>query len=1171
MIFKKMKKKFKIASWLKYTFLGLFAVFATIYLTFLFVLPNVIHLEKFAPQIENEIVKHSGFGFEMVNPKLKTSWKMGVKVVADEVSLKYKNGQKFANLVSPSIEVNLPTLVLGHLNLDKIYSKEANVNLVFTKNKQYTIQENIDKILAEVNKAQETESNGENNMPIELRNINIIVDNMKLALKDEILNKTFIVKADNSKISMASLNSPLKLKTQGFIGTEGKNENFVDFKINLQTKLPKAEQDKGKTEPIKEFKPNFDPFSGFDMFALRSNLDADLKILSIDENFKAKGYVNLDKVSIKVNDLRLPESYAKSEFSGEKVNSVSKFYVSNNEFFEANSSVNFGKKTKIQLDAKSDKISLANAKTILKAGLDMLNIQNELSQMQAKGYLTCNFSIKSDLKNVKSEGELKLVEGEIKYPKIGVNLTNIASFLDFANNKITIKDTRAYLNGAKFAVSGTINSNSNLDVKINSDPLKIADIVKLLTQFGAIKQKDIMDYNFTGGNILVSVLLNGKIQNVVPVANIDVNNFSMTVKSLKMPVKIEKIAINAKPEGKDFIAKVGVKNLIAKLTNPQFNISAPSIQLSANSKDLTLSPFNLSTQGTNTKIQGSVKNYSTKPDVNLKISGNLNPSTVLAFVPMQNRKYVSSKGQMPFGGDVTGEPENLKISGNVNSNAANYISIVDIKNIRGQNNTLNLSMALKGDDLHIGGANIVSNGAKIATVTGKVGKIYSSNPTFSPINVVIPQKLQILLSAFGNISLSTDANLSITGNAKKPVIVGYMNMSSISYPQFKTTVQNANIDFKKSTIQASANGVKVAGSDFSGNMAAQSDFSKGIIINSLNFNSNYIDSDALMNLLAAMPNTQTTAGPTLPFTIKSGKGKIGKLKSGTIYPNDISFDYNLKNNVFNITNLNAGFYDGKATGSATYNIANTKVTVDGLVKGVNVAKAAHAFNLSSILVNGQMNAMAKVNFRGTTYNQQMQTLKGQVKFDISNGQYGEAARFERFLQAGNILTQSIMNWNLNKTISAITGKNTGNFKTLNGSVSINNGWANITSFKSQGPNMSLYATGKYNLLTEYADVKVLGKISSTIVSVLGPIGNFTLDSVVEKLPEKGALIIQNLGKALNPTKALFTAVSPTDIAKIPNVTSGNLENTKDFQVTILGPVSKTSSIKAFKWAQNTAR
>ena len=113
---------------------------------------------------------------------------------------------------------------------------------------------------------------------------------------------------------------------------------------------------------------------------------------------------------------------------------------------------------------------------------------------------------------------------------------------------------------------------------------------------------------------------------------------------------------------------------------------------------------------------------------------------------------------------------------------------------------------------------------------------------------------------------------------------------------------------------------------------------------------------------------------------------------------------------------------------------------------------------------------------------------------------------------------------------------------------------------------SLYITGKYNLLTGNSNLKILGRISSVVVNVLGPLGTFSLDKVVNKLPQTGVAILNTI-KAIAPQNPLFADINSKDIANIPplSIVSNNTES-KDFQVLINGPIAKTTSIKSFKWA-----
>ncbi len=1170
MIFKKIKNNpefLKISAYILSTLAG---ILAFLYLAFLLILPNIIDINKFTPQINEQVEKLTGFKFTLENPALKTTPRLGIKLSAKKVSLKYKDGKDFIYLLEPGIEINLPTLIFRHLNLDKIYVSEANMALVFTKDKKYTLEEYVQNILKNTADGQD-QAKEDASLPIELRNINIDAKKATITLEDENISKTFIAQANNSKISLSSLKGPLKISTNGYLGAIENKNNFVDFNIKLQTKLPEmqADDNKKETQPL-EFDFNFNPLATLDMFSPQSKLNVDLKISDLGEKFSAKGYLNLEDLTLKINNYQLPKGYIKTSFNKNTIKTVSNIYISKDEFIQADNSITAGKNNKIDLNVKSDKISLNNLKILTYSLLEMFAIKNDLKSASANGTLECDFNLKSDFKKVQSAGKLILKDGNITYPKVSLKLSSINALLDFGGNKITIKDTSALLNGSKFSLTGTIDTDTKTDIKIQSDPLKIADIVKLAKEFGIVKEKDIKDYSFNNGTLSAVIKINGKLQNIVPSANISLDKLAMNIKSLKMPVNLEKLTIVANPDDKnknDFIAKIEAANFKAAMKNPVFNINAPKCTLEANSKDLKILPFNLMLQGTNINISGDIKDYMTKPDLLFNIDGKLNPNTLLSFIPAQNKKLVAYQGQMPLSAKISGNMQDIKINGTLSSDAKNYISIIDVKNIKDAANQLILNANIKGDTLIINNIALNSKGTDIATVTGKINKMYSTSPTLSPLNIVTARPLAIAVPVLDNLSLEVESNLALTGNTQSPQINGSVDISNLNWSKYGVSAKNAVLDFKKSVINAQASEIKVAGSDFAGSAEISSKFGKIITINSLNFTSGYIDADGLMKLTASMPNTQTTAGPSLPLEIKKGTAKISKLKSGTITAQSITSDFNLKNNLFTLSNINAIFADGKITADATYNIASTKVTVDGVGKAINARKAASCFvGGSSVIVGGTLNGIAKLNLLGTTYEQQMKTLNGQVIFDITNGQYGEAARFESFLHAGNLLTQSLLNLNLNQTISAVTSRNTGEFKSMEGKISLSNGWANIISFESSGPNMSLYATGKYNILTSNCDLKVLGRISSTIVNVLGPLGSFSLNNVVSKLPEKGLAILNTI-KSIAPSNSLFADIKQSDLDKIPalSAVSDNAAS-KDFQVLINGPITKTTSIKSFKWA-----
>ena len=113
-------------------------------------------------------------------------------------------------------------------------------------------------------------------------------------------------------------------------------------------------------------------------------------------------------------------------------------------------------------------------------------------------------------------------------------------------------------------------------------------------------------------------------------------------------------------------------------------------------------------------------------------------------------------------------------------------------------------------------------------------------------------------------------------------------------------------------------------------------------------------------------------------------------------------------------------------------------------------------------------------------------------------------------------------------IHALKTHNTSYFRRAEGQISFENGYAYLDSFKTQGQIMSLVIGGKFNMLNDFADFNIIGKISDEI---------FT-DEVV---------------------------VVPYENNEIPDVLSPNVKNPRGFKVDINGDIDNIRSINSFEW------
>ena len=291
--------------------------------------------------------------------------------------------------------------------------------------------------------------------------------------------------------------------------------------------------------------------------------------------------------------------------------------------------------------------------------------------------------------------------------------------------------------------------------------------------------------------------------------------------------------------------------------------------------------------------------------------------------------------------------------------------------------------------------------------------------------------------------------------------------------------------------------------------------------------------------------------------IARGKGTLKKFVSGGIVAENLGADFDLTGDWFNLKNITGDAFLGKVGGNVSYNIVNGHIKVDFKGSGMDAEKAiAGAAGIKNAL-SGKLGFNANVTLHGATDVEMMKNLKGKVSFDIQDGKLGNIGRFENFLFAQNLQSNSIIKAAVNSVAALPAIKKTAEFKTISGSLTFNNGWANLSPIKMVGPSMAYYITGRYNLLNATANVVVLGRLSAEVVKLLGPLGDLSVEKLTSYIPKFGSLT----GKLIN---ALTTDPKKENISAIPQLSSGN-KNYKDFKVQFNGGVESRSAVKSFKW------
>ena len=104
--------------------------------------------------------------------------------------------------------------------------------------------------------------------------------------------------------------------------------------------------------------------------------------------------------------------------------------------------------------------------------------------------------------------------------------------------------------------------------------------------------------------------------------------------------------------------------------------------------------------------------------------------------------------------------------------------------------------------------------------------------------------------------------------------------------------------------------------------------------------------------------------------------------------------------------------------------------------------------------------------------------------------------------------------------------------------------------------MAYYITGKFHILTGSVNAVVLGRLSEDVVSVLGSISDFAVDTITSLIPG-----LESVTTKL--AKTMTISPDSVDTSKIPSLRDNTVKY-KDFKVDFNGGSNSSSSYKSFK-------
>ncbi|MCM1338409.1 MAG: hypothetical protein NC191_01920 [Muribaculaceae bacterium] len=467
------------------------------------------------------------------------------------------------------------------------------------------------------------------------------------------------------------------------------------------------------------------------------------------------------------------------------------------------------------------------------------------------------------------------------------------------------------------------------------------------------------------------------------------------------------------------------------------------------------------------------------------------------------------------------------------------------------------------------------------------------NLAVADVLAFLPKDFAVLVPAKGSLPLS----VQLSGNLKVQNISAQINADSNNYVALlpldvleeQNTKIHTNIEIIGDTLNLSNTGIsnnKSTIASMSGEVTklyANPKLNLNVSVPStVSFpiwgvpNSN-ISANASLSLLGTLSNPQMRGSVNLPdismtdmdFAISdlsadlsgailNGHAIAKQFKAGGIVASDLSGDFSLKDySRFYLSNLAAKAFDGKVKGNLSYSVPDSKIGMEFTGSGLNSTKAVEGAAGIKNALTGVLDFNAKLNMQGVTDKDIINSMKGNVGFNIGEGKFINIGRLENLVTAQNVSSNSVLKSALSVMSSAATIQEADKYKYIKGDLTLGNGVANLSKILVAGNLMSYHVCGTYNILPNTANLVILGRLESKVVSLLGPLGDLSAEKLLSYIPKFGSA-------TANMLKQLTADPASENISLIPDLATGS-KTYKDFKVVFNGYVESPSSVRSFKW------
>lgn len=1166
---------------LKVSTISTLSLIVVLYVAFL-LMPFLINLNNFMPEIKKITKEQIGLNIEVTNPKLIATANLQAGLKTDRILVKLPDNSVLFEADSFKTRLSLPQLLGLTVKITCLEVNSPQINLDIANGEQFKIIKLVEDFLNKQKDLPKQPTEDENAFKfnpawIKIKVPKLVIKDYKIAINDLKTNHSLSLLGEKL---IAGYNNGKTARINTVASVMSDDSTNIVANINISTFLPPAQPADPEDDPAEKIEiPFVNPVLMYRDYDLKSSINTKLRIRQNKEgSLLVRGFLNIDDTTMNLAGYQLPNCYLHTKFNGTTAKTDTNIYVAKDQYINLLGKIGFGKRPFVDINVITSKIYFNDLIILAKAFLDTLHINNDFASLKGNGYWESDAYIKTNFKKIKSSGKIIAKDGSIANGKTKLVFDNINAHIGLDNSTIDIKDTGMLINGNPLNITGQIAQDSYVDIKINSDKLPLAGL------FMAFAPADLKkSFILSNGNLSLNSEIQGKLQSPVISTKVNLKDFVFKDKANSFAINNDSLIAGVVTDLKTLHGDIANKNFSFIIPATSSNIELSSLDIKFNEQNININPFDLVlNKSSKIQINGQITEYTTNPIIDITADGNLNAVGIRQFAGTAAEPFILAKGNLPIKASISGTDKRQEIVLQIKSDNQNYITPIDIDITKDKNSILQAKIGYKGDKLHIRKTGIYTNSTqfgddlaenlngteKVVDVFGTIVNLNTPQPFINMINISFAKNLKAKLSAFPKSSLTTNSHIIVFGKLASPLMKGYFSIEDLKLPELLIALKKLDINLIGKNILVKVDNLLLNGSDI--NIGVKTDIipRKDFTISKLDVTSNSIDLDRMLEItkrlekytVAPQTANTTNAQTDIPVEIKPSNINLKKIKTGGIVAYNTTGKISLKDNNFYLNNLRTQAFDGTISGNVIANIVTMALQIKTEGHKLNADKTMIGVANLKDTLSGDIDFTTDISLEGTTLEEQMKSLKGNVDFSVKDGQLGPFGKLENMIIAENIRESKFFQTALGGVINSLTTIDTTHFSLIDGHLSFNDGVVSIDPISTLGNVMCLNIFGEMNLLENTIEMKVRGKLASVISNLLGPIAQLNPINLVQVTPGLNVIMAQAF--------ALFCEeITQAELNAIPNLQGDSADNlATKFQLVLRGDVAKPLSLlKSFKW------